>query len=82
MNDSMKLYIFQIDVIFPKSCLKMDLNLFSFSCCSVIWFPTAAMSDMRCPFSDNEMYSEQIKATLEKPAEIRNTVPMKESLVA
>ena len=39
-------------------------------------------SDILLPLRDNEMNSELIKATVERPAEIRKTVPMNEFFVA
>ena len=53
------------------------------SCSSFFWIlADDTTSDILLPLRDNEMNSELIKATVERPAEIRKTVPMNEFFVA
>ena len=74
LDDFISFHTFDDTVSFCLSCI---------SCSSFLWIlADETTSDILLPLRDNEMNSELIKATVERPAEIRKTVPMNEFFVA
>ena len=77
-------FLFDLDdFITVQACDTFSFGLSCISCSSFFWIlDDETSSDILLPLRDNEMNSELIKATVERPAEIRKTVPMKEFFVA